>query len=158
MSAREHVDTNRPAKRRPGRPSKEFSFLSFLWRLIATLALVLLTYNPSDYSYTAWLRAASPENPLGPEHFVVGVVLLIGWVILLVATHRSLGTFGLILGGALFGGVVWLLTDIGWLNIDTVSAATWVALICIAALLAVGLSWSHVWRRLTGQFEVDADD
>jgi len=25
-------------------------------------------------------------------------------------------------------------------------------------LLAVGLSWSHVWRRLTGQFEVDDGD
>lgn len=145
-------------KRRAARTSREFSFFSFVWRFVASLALVLLTYNPSDFSYVAWLRAASPENPLGPEHFVVGIVLLIGWVILLAATHRSLGTFGLILGVALLGGVVWLLTDIGWLNIDTVSSATWVALICIAALLAVGLSWSHVWRRLTGQFEVDADD
>lgn len=144
--------------RSPGRASREFTFLSFLWRFIATLALVLLTYNPSDFSYVAWLRAASPENPLGPEHFVVGVVLLIGWVILLAATHRSLGTFGLILGAALLSSVVWLLTDIGWLNIETVSSATWVALVCIAALLAVGLSWSHVWRRLTGQFEVDSDD
>ena len=132
--------------------------MSFLWRLIASLLLVVLTYNPSDYSFVAWVRAATPENPLGPEHFVAGVALLIGWVILLVATHRSLGTFGLILGGALLGGVVWLLTDIGWLHVDSLSSATWVALFCIAALLAVGLSWSHVWRRLTGQFEVDADD
>ncbi len=144
--------------RKSVKTAREFSFLSFVWRFAATLALVLLTYNPSDFSYIDWLRAADPENPLGPEHFVVGVVLLIGWVILLAATHRSLGTFGLILGAALLGGVVWLLTDIGWLNIETVSSATWVALICIAALLAVGLSWSHVWRRLTGQFEVDGDD
>lgn len=152
------MEAKSTVKRSPGRASREFTFLSFLWRFIATLALVLLTYNPSDFSYVAWLRAASPENPLGPEHFVVGFVLLIGWVILLAATHRSLGTFGLILGAALLGSVVWLLTDIGWLNIETVSSATWVALVCIAALLAVGLSWSHVWRRLTGQFEVDADD
>ncbi len=144
--------------RRSAKAAREFTFLSFVWRFAASLALVLLTYNPSDFSYIAWLRAATPENPLGPEHFVVGVVLLIGWVILLAATHRSLGTFGLILGAALLGGVVWLLTDIGWLNIETVSTATWVALICIGALLAVGLSWSHVWRRLTGQFEVDGDD
>ena len=108
--------------------------------------------------YVGWLRAAIPENLLGPEHFVVGVALLIGWVILLAATQRSLGTFGLILGGSLLGGVVWLLTDIGWLNVSTVSSATWVGLICVAALLAVGLSWSHVWRRLTGQFEVDDGD
>lgn len=144
--------------RRSRRPTKEFNLGSFLWRLLASLFLVLVTYNPSNYSYLDWVLHATPENPRGPGHFVVGVGLLIGWVILLVATHRSLGTFGLILGGALLGGVVWLLTDLGWLSIETVSAATWVALVCIAALLAIGLSWSHVWRRLTGQFEVDDDD
>ena len=89
---------------------------------------------------------------------MVGVALLIGWVILLAATQRSLGTFGLLLGGSLLGGVVWLLIDIGWLDIETVSSATWVGLLCVSVLLAVGLSWSHVWRRVTGQFEVDADD
>jgi hypothetical protein len=97
-------------------------------------------------------------NELGPEHFVVGILLLIGWVILLTATQRSLGFLGLLLGGALLGGVVWLLVDTGWLNVSTLSSATWIALFCIAALLAIGLSWSHVWRRLTGQLEVDDND
>ncbi len=141
------------------RASREFNLLSFILRFLASLLLVMVTYNPTEYSYIGWLRAATPDTtPLGPEHFVVGVALLIGWVILLAATQRSLGTFGLLLGGALLGGVVWLLTDIGWLNVSTVSSATWVGLICVAALLAVGLSWSHVWRRLTGQFEVDDGD
>ncbi len=144
--------------RRSARASREFNFLSFLWRFVASLLLVIVSYNPTEYSYVAWLRAANPENPLGPEHFVVGVVLLIGWVILLAATQRSLGTFGLLLGGSLLGGVVWMLTDIGWINISTVGSATWVGLLCVSALLAVGLSWSHVWRRLTGQFEVDDGD
>ncbi len=149
---------NKSGSHRSGGTSKEFNFLSFAWRFLASLSLVMVTYNPTKYSYVGWLQTAIPENLLGPEHFVVGVVLLIGWVILLAATQRSLGTFGLILGGSLLGGVVWLLTDIGWLNVSTVSSATWVGLICVAALLAVGLSWSHVWRRLTGQFEVDDGD
>ena len=149
---------NKSGSHRSGGTSKEFNLLSFTLRFLASLLLVMVTYNPTDYSYVGWLRAATPESPLGPEHFVVGVALLIGWVILLAATQRSLGTFGLLLGGALLGGVVWLLTDIGWLNVSSVSSATWVGLICVAALLAVGLSWSHVWRRLTGQFEVDDVD
>ena len=148
---------NKSGSHRSGGTSKEFNLLSFTLRFLASLLLVMVTYNPTDYSYVGWLQAA-PENPLGPEHFVVGIALLIGWVILLAATQRSLGTFGLLLGGALLGGVVWLLTDIGWLNVSSVSSATWVGLICVAALLAVGLSWSHVWRRLTGQFEVDDGD
>ncbi len=149
---------NRSDHRKSGQASREFNFLSFVWRLLASLLLVMVTYNPTRYSYIAWLIAATPESTLGPEHFVVGIVLLIGWVVLLAATQRSLGTFGLLLGGALLGGVVWLLTDFGWLNISSVSSATWVGLFCVAALLAVGLSWSHVWRRLTGQFEVDDGD
>jgi hypothetical protein len=147
-------------QRGSGRPSREFNFLSFLWRFVASLILVLISYNPTQYSYWGWLMRAVNAEPssLGPEHFVVGVVLLIGWVILLAATQRSLGFLGLMLGGALLGGVVWLLVDIGWLNVATVSSATWVGLVCVAFLLAVGLSWSHVWRRLTGQFEVDDGD
>lgn len=143
-----------------GKTTRELSFLGFLWRFAASLLLVLVSYNPSGYSYWHWLRAAINAEPstLGPEHLVAGVLLLIGWVILLAATQRSLGFFGLMLGAALLGGVVWLLIDIGILNVATVSSATWVGLICIALLLAVGLSWSHVWRRLTGQFEVDTGD
>ena len=91
--ARNSSDTQRSR-----RASREFDFLSFVWRFLASLLLVMVTYNPSEHSYVHWLRAATPENPLGPEHFVVGIALLIGWVILLAATHRSLGTFGLLLG------------------------------------------------------------
>lgn len=141
-----------------GRPSREFNFYSFVWRFAASLILVLITYNPTHYSYVAWLTTGREADALGPAHFVVGVVLLIGWVILLAATQRSLGLLGLILGGSLLGGVVWLLVDIEVLYVDTVASASWVGLICLAALLAIGLSWSHVWRRLTGQFEVDDGD
>ncbi len=147
-------------KSRSGRNSREFNFLSFVWRFVSSTILVLATYNPTRFSYWAWLDSARTADPsaLGPEHFVVGVVLLIGWVILLAATQRSLGFLGLMLGGALLGGVVWLLVDIGILNVNDMGTATWIGLSCISILLAVGLSWSHVWRRLTGQFEVDDGD
>ncbi len=147
-------------KSRSSRASREFNFLSFVWRLVASTILVVATYNPTPFSYWAWLNSARTAEPssLGPEHFVVGVILLIGWVILLAATQRSLGFLGLMLGGALLGGVVWLLIDIGIINVDEPSDATWIGLVCVSILLAVGLSWSHVWRRLTGQFEVDDGD
>ena len=148
----------RPDNSRSGRASREFNFLSFVWRFVSSLVLVVASYNPTQYSFWGWIASARAEDTLGPEHFVVGVVLLIGWVILLAATQRSLGFLGLLLGGALLGGVVWMLVDIEWLNVSTLSSATWVGLLCVAVLLAVGLSWSHVWRRLTGQFEVDDGD
>ena len=142
------------------RPSKEFSFMSFVWRFAASLCLVLLTYNPTRFSYWGWIRHAQGTEPssLGPEHLVVGILVLIGWAILLSATQRSLGVIGLILVVAFLGGVVWMLSDFGLLNVTSMSSATWVGLVCVALLLAIGLSWSHVWRRLTGQFEVDDGD
>jgi hypothetical protein len=63
-----------------------------------------------------------------------------------------------VLAAALIGGIIWWLTDLGWLAVGSVSALTWVSIICLSLLLAVGLSWSHIWRRLTGQYEVDDTD
>ena len=42
--------------------SKEFNFMSFVWRLAATLALVLLTYNPTRFSYWGWLKHAQSSE------------------------------------------------------------------------------------------------
>jgi hypothetical protein len=30
-------------------------------------------------------------------------------------------------------------------------------LIVLAAILTVGMAWSHIWRRLSGQVEIDED-
>jgi hypothetical protein len=145
-------------KSKSSKPSHEFNLFSFVWRFFASLALVLASYNPSDYSYYYWIRTGMSSSTLGPEHFVVGILLVIGWMILLGATQRSLGGIGVFLVGALLAGLVWLSIDLGLLSLDSASATTWVVLICIALALAIGLSWSHVWRRLTGQFEVDDGD
>ena len=138
--------------------SRELNFAGFMTRLIGTTVLVFATYNPSGWSFVHWLQDGFADGALGPEHFVSGIVLIIGWIILLTATFRSIGMLGLILGTSLFGGLVWLLIDIGVLSIDSRSELTWVVLIVASIVLAIGLSWSHVWRRLTGQFEVDDSD
>ncbi len=138
--------------------SKELNWAGFLMRLAATSLLVIATYNPSGWSFAHWLKEAFSNNALGPEHFVVGILILIGWIILLTATQRSMGTLGLVLGAALFGGVVWMLVDFGILSIDSVSEMTWIVLVILSLMLTIGLSWSHVWRRLTGQFDTDDED
>jgi len=137
---------------------REFSWMSFLWRLAASMVLVLATYNPTRLSYYNWLSTSMSERALGPEHFVVGIVLVIGWTVLGVASKRSLGPIGLLLAAALIGGIVWWLTDMRWIAVGSVSALSWVSLICLSILLAVGLSWAHIWRRVTGQYEVDDND
>ena len=131
----------------------EFNVGSFIGRLVFADVLVFGTYNPTDYSYVSWVMAEAAE--FGPIQALIGVVLLIAWIVYLRATFLSMGWLGIILGAALFGCIVWVFVDLGWLSIDSSGAITWVALILVAFLLAVGMSWSHIRRRLTGQFDVD---
>ena len=135
------------------------SGIGFLWRFNAALALVLLTYNPSGQSAYHWISSAIAESAFGPLHLLLLAALLIGWVIYWIATWRALGTLGVALAGLVLGAIIWLLIDIGLLKLDSVSAITWVFLVGLSIVLAVGVSWSHVWRRLTGQINVeDVDD
>lgn len=133
--------------------------IGFLWRFVAALALVFLTYNPSGQSAYHWITAAIADSAFGPLHLLLIAVLLIGWVIYWIATWRALGTLGVALAALFLGALIWLLVDIGWLKMESVSAITWIFLAGFAIVLAVGVSWSHVWRRITGQINVeDVDD
>lgn len=137
------------------RVAPKFTPLGFALRVACAVLLVLLTFNPSEYSYFHWVRQGLSASNLGPEHLLAGVLLAIGWAIYLRATFRALGPVGLVLAGALVGALVWLLIDIGWLAAESAKAVTWISLVCIAVLLGIGLSWSHVRRRLSGQYDVD---
>lgn len=143
------------SKSSPAKSRSPFGFKDFAWRLLAAMVLVIATYNPGGYSYVHWVANAFSDQGLGAVHLFFGVLLLIGWTIFAVATRNSLGTLGSVLGAALIGTGVWLLSHLGLVHADSTSAITWLALISLAILLAIGLSWSHVWRRLSGQLEVD---
>lgn len=133
--------------------ASEFNAGSFLGRWVFALALVLGTYNPTQYCYSAW--ALAEGTTFGPLIALVGVALLSAWIIFLRATFMSMGWLGIVLGAALFGCLVWLLVDVGWLNLDSPGAISWLALVVLSLILALGMSWSHIRRRLTGQFDVD---
>jgi hypothetical protein len=139
------------------RGSHDVSPGGFVLRLVAALVLVFATYNPTDVSYYDWVMSALANGTLGALHFLAGILLAIGWTIYVVATFRSLGPLGLALGAAFFAALVWVLIDFQILRLHSASSVTWVVLVCLSALLAIGVSWSHIWRRLTGQLEVDED-
>jgi hypothetical protein len=145
------------AERSKSRSSRDIGLGGFLFRLMAALVLVLATYNPTPYSFYDWVTTALGAGTLGALHFFVGVLLIIGWTIYAVASLKSLGPIGLALGAAFFATLVWLLIDFGILALESAQTVSWVVLLCLAGLLAIGVSWSHVWRRLTGQLEVDED-
>lgn len=137
--------------------SNDLTLIGLALRFVAALVLVMGTYNPTKYCAFSWLRGAFANGEIGALHFFVIVLLLIGWTVFLVASFRSLGTLGMVLGALFFGALTWLLTDFGLLAADSVTSITWIILVCFAALLSIGVAGSHLWRRLTGQLEVDED-
>jgi len=132
---------------------QKFTVGSFLLRLAASLALIFLTYNPTGYSWFHWARADLPG--VTPLMALSGIALAIGWTVYVRATVRSLGAIGLFLAFAFFGTLMWLVVDVGLVPADSVTAVTWLVLVLLAGVLAVGLSWSHVRRRLSGQVDTD---
>jgi hypothetical protein len=136
--------------------ANEFSTGSFFVRWLFAIALVFSTYNPTGYSYANWIIGAGTD--IGPVMALAGVALLIAWIVFLRATFMSLGAPGIALGAALFACIIWLLIDLGLLSLDSTGALSWVILLVLSIMLAAGMSWSHIRRRLTGQFDVDEKD
>ena len=66
-----------------------------------------------------------------------------------------MGPVGVVLSVALFTAVIWVLVDFGLLSLESSSVITWILLIIVATILAVGMSFSLVRRRVTGQVDVD---
>ena len=140
------------------------SWGGFLGRLALALVLVYATYNPWGVSYVHWILGAwQPAHESSwfsspALKFVVGVVLAIAWVVYGTAARRSLGGVGILLVVALCSGLIWLLVEQNVFSTSTVPALTHVAMVVIAVVMAVGMSWSHVRRRLTGQVDTDEID
>jgi len=140
--------------------TNRFTWASFFIRFGFALVLVYATYNPSGYSFYHWTEeyflggALSPTPPFAMS----AVILLIGWTVYIRATLRSLGGFGLSLAFAFFAIIVWWLVDIGLLGLETVSVFTYIILFLLAAILATGMSWSHIRRKMSGQLDVDDID
>jgi len=131
-----------------------------LLRMLGALILVYATFNPTGHSYFHWVVA--PLIGMGASaggssalKFLAGVLLVIGWVVVLQATRRSIGLSGAFLALALCGGLIWLLIEQHVVSPSGSAAIAHIALVAIALVLGVGMSWSLLSRRLTGQVDTD---
>ena len=130
-----------------------------LIRFVVAFALVFCTYNPHGGSYFDWMQ--SFLNPVGdnktslPLLLLAGIVLTIIWTIYIRATMRSLGMFGLILAVAFFGVLLWLAIDFIPSLTEDMTVFIDLVLVGFSGILATGIIWSHMRRRITGQADVD---
>ena len=125
-------------------------------RFLFALALVLLTWTPTRYNYIDWALAQFSNQT--PIVVFVGLALAIGWIFYLRSMARSLGTFGIVLAVGLAATVMWILLRYHVVETSSKTLIAWLVLILLAAVLAVGMSWSHLRRRWAGQADVDDID
>lgn len=133
--------------------SKELTWSGIAIRFLIAIVIVYATYNPDGYSYVSWVAGFNAEQLV--LKVFLGVVLIIGWAIYIRATLNSLGGLGVFLAIAFFASLLWLLSDWGVIPADSIRAISYMVLFIIAALLATGMCWSHIRRRLSGQMDVD---
>ena len=126
---------------------------AFLIRWAAALFLVFATFNPTSLNYYRWAQAS--WDTATPMVALVGLVLLVGYIIFFRATFRSIGYAGILLVIALFAALLWVLWDWGVISFENPTLLTWVGLIALSLIMGVGLSWSIIRRRLSGQLDVD---
>jgi hypothetical protein len=135
---------------------KSFGFDNFLLRFVFAIVVVFATYNPEGVSYYHWVSGSLAE--FSAFKAFIGVILLIGWIMLIRATLGSLGLFGIIIAAAFFGLAIWLVIDVLGLSTDSFRVISYIIGIMLASVLSIGVSWSHVRRRLSGQVDTDELD
>jgi hypothetical protein len=136
--------------------NRSFGLDSFFIRFVFAIIVVFASYNPEGVSYYHWVAETFPAFTLLKAFF--GVVLIIGWAILIRATLGSLGFIGIILASAFFGLAIWLIIDVFGLSANNLRVISYIIEIMLASVLSIGVSWSHVRRRISGQVDTDEVD
>jgi hypothetical protein len=129
-----------------------FSWQAFLARWLAAVFLVMATYNPSGYSYVHWLGNTEGQWIL---KILGALVLAILYATFFLATLRSLGAIGIVAWTLLFGAIFWFLIDIGIIERLTAGTILTILLVMLANVIAVGVSWSYMRARLSGQADTN---
>ena len=130
--------------------------MGFLVRWVVAFALLAATWNPTPWNYITWARAnAQAELPMAVLLFLL---LMIGYIIYLRATLRSIGPLGMVLVAAVFAALIWVLIDWGMLQAGNSLINQWLGILVASLVLGIGLSWSIFRRRISGQADVDDVD
>lgn len=127
--------------------------MGILLRWLGALALLSVTFNPTRWNYVHWVRSTWPDQM--PLTVLLGLLLAVGYMVYVVATIRSIGAFGVVFIAAIFGAALWVLIDWGVLSLANPSVNVWLAILVLSLILGIGLSWSILRQKLSGQASVD---
>lgn len=127
--------------------------MGILLRWLGAFVLLSATYNPTQINFIR--RAEANWQAQMPLTLLLGLLLGVGYLIYVGATLRSIGAFGILLVAAIVGALIWLLIDNGILTLQNPSLNLWLGIFAASLVLGIGLSWSILRQRLSGQATVD---
>lgn len=127
--------------------------MGIILRWLGAFVLLSATYNPTQFNFTRWAEANWQSQM--PLTLLLGLLLGVGYMIYIGATLRSIGTIGILLVGAIVAALVWVLIDYQILTLQNPSLNLWLGIFALSVVLGIGLSWSIIRQRLSGQATVD---
>lgn len=129
------------------------TIMGILLRWLGAFFLLAAIFNPTRWNYVTWARGSWADQM--PLIVFSGLILAVLAMVYLVATLRSIGILGAIVIAAIFGAGLWVLTDWGLLALGNSALSVWLGILALSLILGVGMSWSILRQRLSGQASVD---
>nr|WP_197642258.1 DUF6524 family protein [Tabrizicola soli] len=130
--------------------------MGILLRWLGAFLLISAIFNPTSWNYVTWARAEWDRQM--PLIVFLGLILAVAAMVYVVATMRSIGLVGALVIAAIFAAGLWVLTDWGLLGLDNSALNTWLAILVLSLILGIGMSWSILRQRLSGQQTTDEVD
>ena len=127
-------------------PIKPFRLIAYRWLLCA--GLVFATWNPSGQSYADW---ATGERGSAALKACLGIFLFAAWVAVARMAFAALGYRGVAAVVSLILAAVVFRVGLGWLVFANVTVTGYTILLWISTVLGLGLSWSFLQRRISGE-------
>ncbi len=127
-----------------------FSLGGFLVRWAGCVFLVFASYNPTGYSYYHWIIGGGDAQL--PMKVASGLALGTAYLAAVRIARVALGNSGFITGL-----VAATLVSIAMLSLVSpgtrfAEVVRYLHLVSVGTTLAVGVSWSHIKHRVTGQW------
>lgn len=122
-------------------------------RWLGAFLLLAVIFNPTSWNYVTWAQDAWADQM--PLIVFSGLLLAVAAMVYVVATMRSIGILGALIIAAIFGAGLWVLTDWGLLALGNSALTVWLAIFALSLILGIGMSWSILRQRLSGQASVD---
>jgi len=117
-------------------------------RLFACFALVFATWNPTGYSYVGW---AWHGDATVPAIALVSATLLALHILFARIAWLSLGADGVSATLAILLALLLTLYEFDLIDLSRGQSWAYVLLMAVALVLAVGVVWSLLKRRIVGQ-------